>query len=270
MRKVLFGLFTYLEFGALALAWVPVLGFVRLVAPNNLRLRGRWIRRFGRTTSRLTPLWHFSVEGRGPADIRHAPYVVVANHESTADPFLLSSLPWDMRWIAKVEMFKWPVIGWLMRWSGDIPLRRGDGESVREMLAEARRTLDRGLPVMIFPEGTRSPDGQLGRFKDGAFHLAIAAGVPILPLAIHGTRACRPKGSKWFGEAKARVRVLAPIATTGLGPKDVAALRETTRVAIAEALTTMRGERVTLVAPEAETDAALSTLSTPSAAGVGA
>ena len=67
------------------------------------------MRRLGRTTSRLTPLWKFEVEGERPADIDTRPYVVVANHESQADPFLLSFLPFDMRWVAKQELFEPPV-----------------------------------------------------------------------------------------------------------------------------------------------------------------
>jgi 1-acyl-sn-glycerol-3-phosphate acyltransferase len=104
------------------------------------------------------------------------------------------------------------------------------------MMRECRRTLDGGMSVMMFPEGTRSPDGALLPFKPGAFDLAIAAGVPILPVAIDGTRACRPKGSKWFGEAHAVARVLAPIPTTGLVPAEARDLAERTRATIAASL----------------------------------
>jgi 1-acyl-sn-glycerol-3-phosphate acyltransferase len=241
MRRVLLGLYTYLEFSACLLAFVPLLLAVRLLRPDDLRVRGRWMRRFGRTTSRLTPLWRFSVEGTPPADIRRAGYVVVANHESTADPFLLCSLPWDMRWISKQSLFRLPIVGQLLRWGGDIPLRRGDRDSVREMMATARATLASGLPVMMFPEGTRSADGTLGPFKDGAFLLALEAGVPVLPLAISGTRACRPKGSWWFGAARARVRVLEPIPAQAPGATDVAALSALARQRIGDALLDMRG-----------------------------
>jgi 1-acyl-sn-glycerol-3-phosphate acyltransferase len=168
--------------------------------------------------------------------------VVVANHESTADPFLINYLPWDMRWVGKEELFKIPVIGHCFTWSGDIPLRRGEGDSVREMMAECKRALAAGIPVMLFPEGTRSKTGELLPFRDGAFRLAIEAGVPILPLAVAGTRECRPKGSKWFGEARAKVQVLAPISTEGLTVDDVASLRERTRDAIADALVELRAE----------------------------
>ncbi len=252
MRSVVYGLWTYLEFALLALVFVPIMGLYAVVRPGDVRGRGAWMRRFGRTCARCSPIWRFRVEGATPADIKRAAYVVVANHESSADPFLLSWLPFDMRWVAKVSLFKIPVIGWLMRFGADIRLLRGDGPSVRAMLAEARATLDTGLPVMIFPEGTRSPDGALQRFKDGAFHLAIEAGVPILPLAIEGTRACRPKGSLWFGVARARVRVLAPIPTAGLTLADLPKLREETRAAIRDALVSLRQRPVEMVPAEPE------------------
>lgn len=243
-RKLALGVYSYVEFGAVVLAAMPMMATssMRHRGDPTQREPGRWMRRVGWLTSKLTPLWNFSVVGRGPADIYTKPYVVVANHESTADPFLLSYLPWDMRWVAKEELFKVPLIGLCFRWSGDIPLRRGDGESVREMMNECHRALSAGIPVMIFPEGTRSKSGELLQFRDGAFRLAIEAQVPILPLAVAGTRACRPKGSKWFGDATAKVKVLDPIPTKGMTEADVARLRDETRDVIAAALVELRRE----------------------------
>ncbi|WP_373047806.1 lysophospholipid acyltransferase family protein [Vulgatibacter sp.] len=242
MRRVLLGIYTYAEFFLAALLFVPVLGLVALLHRGDpaCRIRGRWMRRFGRFTSALTPLWRFSVRGEAPPGIREGrAFVVVANHESTADPFLLSWLPWDMRWVAKVELFRLPLIGLLMRAGGDIPLRRGSRESAEEMLEACRRTLAAGVPVMLFPEGTRSPDGNLLPFKDGAFRLALEAGVPILPVALAGTRNCRPKGSLWFGDARAVAQVLEPIPTEG---RELAALREEARTRIGEAAARLRSE----------------------------
>ncbi|MBK7539944.1 MAG: 1-acyl-sn-glycerol-3-phosphate acyltransferase [Myxococcales bacterium] len=259
MRTVVYGLWTYLEFAVLAAVFVPIMALYWLLRRKDLRGRGSWMRRFGRTCVRASPIWRFRVEGQAPQDIARVAYVVVANHESSADPFLLSWLPFDMRWVAKVSLFKIPVIGWLLRLGGDIRLLRGNGDSVRAMLAEAQGTLETGLPVMIFPEGTRSPDGALQRFKDGAFQLAIDAGVPVLPLAIEGTRACRPKGSLWFGRAHAVVRVLPPISTAGMTRAEVPRLREATRASIRDALVEMRQRPVEMV-PEPELSVAISEL----------
>jgi 1-acyl-sn-glycerol-3-phosphate acyltransferase len=232
------GLYTYVEFGLVLSTFIPVMAVSSLLHRGDptQRVPGRWMRRLGRTASRLTPLWKFEIEGERPADIDTRPYVVVANHESQADPFLLSFLPWDMRWVAKEELFKPPVTGWAMRFGGDIPIRRGEGESVRSMMAECKRAIAGGISVMLFPEGTRSRDGNLLPFRDGAFKLAIEAGVPILPVALAGTREMRPKHSKWFGKAHACAKVLEPISTAGLGEGDVATLRDRARDAIAAAL----------------------------------
>ena len=254
MRRALLGLYTYLEFFVCVVALLPAFAVVALLSRGEptRRRRGRMMRRFGRFTVNLSPIWRFSVDGAPPADVRERGYVVIANHESTADPFLLSFLPWDMRWVAKEEIFRLPLIGWMMRLGGDIPLRRGERESVAQMLAECRRTLQGGLPVMFFPEGSRSKDGTLGAFKDGAFQLAIEAQVPILPVAIAGTRQCRPKGSLWFGEASARARVLPAVSTSGLGPSDAPALREQARQIILRESARLRVDLGLEPAPAAE------------------
>ncbi len=257
MRRAVLGVFTYVGFAILLLAWLPILGVVTLLDRRDIRRRGRWMRKFGRASARVAPQWRFRVEGRPPADIDRRAYVVVANHQSTADPWLLSSLRWDMRWIAKASLFKAPVIGWLMRLGGDLEVVRGQGASVKAMLAEARATLARGMSLMIFPEGTRSPDGELGRFKDGAFELAIACGAPILPVVVDGTHHCRPKGSWWFGEADAVAKVLPPIATEGLTLADVPALREQVRATIATELVRLRNAPLPPVAALIAPDMAL-------------
>lgn len=243
-KHALAGLFTYAEFAFCVTAFLPIMAVssLRHRSDPTQRAPGRWMRRLGRTTSRITPLWSFDIEGTPPADIGHSGYVVVANHESQADPFLLSWLPFDMRWVAKEELFRSPIIGWAMRCSGDIPVRRGEGDSVRAMMDECMRALASGISIMMFPEGTRSNDGELLRFKDGAFALAIRARVPVLPIAIAGTREMRPKHSRWFAKAHARARILSPIPTTGLGPEDLGRVRDQARDAIHDALPALRAK----------------------------
>ncbi len=142
---------------------------------------------------------------------------------------LISMLPWEMKWLSKHTIFQIPVMGWMMRMALDVPVHRGKRESALNALAECRDRLARRVSVMIFPEGTRSRTDELLPFKDGAFHLAIQARVPILPVAIAGTRNCMAKGSFAFRRAHARAKVLTPIATDGLTFADVATLRERTR-----------------------------------------
>ncbi len=242
MRRAAVLAYTYAEFLACVVGFLPVMALASLRHRGDptQRVPGQWMRRLGRTATRLTPLWTMVIEGDPPADIGSRGYVVVANHESTADPFLLSWLPFDMRWVAKGELFELPLIGWAMRCGGDIPLWRGDRDSVREMMDECQRALDAGISVMMFPEGTRSKTGELLPFKPGAFSLAIRAGVPILPIAIAGTRRMRPKGSWQIAEATACAQVLAPIATEGLADGDAATLGEAAREAIMAALPDLR------------------------------
>jgi 1-acyl-sn-glycerol-3-phosphate acyltransferase len=192
---------------------------------------GRALRQLAVSHVNLTRLWRFETEGRPPEGPRR-PYVVVSNHESYADVFLVSHFPWEMKWLAKQTIFNIPVMGWMMRMALDVPVRRGERESAIAALAECRDRLARRVSVMIFPEGTRSRTEDLLPFKDGAFQLAIQSRVPILPIAIAGTRDCMAKGSFAFRRAHARARVLAPISTDGLTLADVATLRDGTRATI--------------------------------------
>lgn len=206
---------------------------------------GRFLRIVGITAVQINPLWDFKTIGPYITDPRR-PYVVVSNHESYADIFLISHLPWEMKWMSKETMFNIPCFGWMMRMAGDIRLVREDKRSAVNALAAAHDRLAKQVSVMIFPEGTRSRDGELLPFKNGAFKLAIEAGVPILPLVVAGSRSCMAKGTFRFQRARAWVKVLDPIPTTGLGTDDLMALKDRTRTIIAEA-------RVALIAEMAAT-----------------
>jgi 1-acyl-sn-glycerol-3-phosphate acyltransferase len=202
---------------------------------------GRAFRQLAVSHVALTRLWRFETEGT-PPDGPRRPYVVVSNHESYADIFLVSCFPWEMKWLSKDTIFKIPVMGWMMRMALDVPVRRGQRESAIAALAECRDRLARRVSVMIFAEGTRSHGDELLPFKDGAFQLAIETHVPILPIAIAGTRSCMAKGSFAFRPAHAKARVLAPIVTDGLTLDDLPALRDRTRATIDAARRTLKRE----------------------------
>jgi 1-acyl-sn-glycerol-3-phosphate acyltransferase len=228
----------------LVVVMFPVVALVWLVTAPFDRGRyqaGRMFRRLAVMQVAMNPLWHFRYSGALIRDPRR-PYVAVANHESYADIFLISHLPWEMKWLAKDTIFKIPVMGWMMRMAGDIPVVRGDRRSAVLALQGCRDRLKKRTTVMIFPEGTRSKTDDLLPFKDGAFRLAIEAGVPILPLAVAGTRNAMAKHSFRFKKATAEVRVLAPIETTGMTVADVPALRDRTRAIIDEARLALRRE----------------------------
>jgi 1-acyl-sn-glycerol-3-phosphate acyltransferase len=166
--------------------------------------------------------------------------VVVANHESFSDILLLSLLPWEMKWFSKAEIMRIPFLGWCMQLAGDIPVWRGKMDSARGAMAQALDTLRHRVSVMIFPEGTRSPTDAMLPFKDGAFRLAIEAGVPVLPLVVIGTRDALAKHDWRMNPADATVTVLEPIETTGLTLDDVTALKERVRTVIAQARDRLR------------------------------
>src|ERR671914_1422384 len=219
------------------LLWFPLMLLVLLVtAPfdHESYLTGYLFRRIGRVMATLNPLWRFRTSGAFPADPRR-PYVVVSNHESFVDILLISHLPWEMKWLSKAELFRIPIMGWMMWLVGDIPVWRGFGPSAVEAINRCRVVLKNRVSVMIFPEGTRSKTAELLPFKDGAFRLAIEAGVPILPLALSGTRTALPKHDWRFGRAVAEVRVLEPVETAGLTPADVPHLKARVRDIIIQA-----------------------------------
>ena len=225
--------------------WFPVLAVVRLLtAPfdRGRYLPGRIFRKIGPATATLNPLWRFRYSGTMPKDPRR-PFVVVSNHESFADILLISHLPWEMKWLSKAELFRIPIMGWMMWLVGDIPVKRGFGPSAVEAMARCRKALDNRVSVMIFPEGTRSKTSELLPFKDGAFRLAIEAGVPILPLAVSGTATALRKHNWRFGRSDAEVRVLEPVETAGLSLSDIPELKARVRQTIVEARDALAASR---------------------------
>ncbi|MBL8980592.1 MAG: 1-acyl-sn-glycerol-3-phosphate acyltransferase [Gemmatimonadetes bacterium] len=228
----------------LVLLGTPVIAAVWLVTTPFDRGRyvtGRMFRLLGVTSVKLNPLWRFDTSGTFIRDPRR-PYIAVSNHESYADIFLISHLPWEMKWLSKETMFRIPCFGWMMRMAGDIQVRRGERSSIVEAMAASRDRLAKRVSVMIFPEGTRSREGEMLPFKDGAFRLAVETGTPILPMAVAGTRNAMAKGTFRFQRSRARVRVLAPIETQGLTLEDVPALRDRIRALIDEARQELRRE----------------------------
>lgn len=240
MRRTLASLWTWGVLGLLLLLWVPLLALLRLVTwpfdPGRYWM-GRLFRQVAVLCVKANPLWRFRWRGPVPADPRR-PYVVVSNHESFTDILLISHLPWEMKWLSKIEILRIPVLGWCMRLAGDIPILRGRGSSARDAMARAREVLKGRVSVMIFPEGTRSRTAEMGAFKDGAFRLAIEAGVPVLPLVVTGTREALAKHDWRMNPADATVTILEPVETAGLTLADVAGLRERVRALIAAARAT--------------------------------
>ncbi len=158
----------------------------------------------------LNPVWSVRVRGREHIDPQGT-YVMVSNHLSLADIFVVHRLHRHFKWVSKDRNFRIPWIGWNMRLNDYVPLRRGSKQSVQQMFARCREHLRAGSSVMMFPEGTRSTDGRLQPFRPGAFELAKQTGVAVLPIVIQGTfDAIEPRTLR-VAPARMRVTVLRAI-----------------------------------------------------------
>ncbi|BCR06136.1 1-acyl-sn-glycerol-3-phosphate acyltransferase [Desulfuromonas versatilis] len=165
------------------------------------------------------------------------PVIYMPNHQSNFDILaLFASLPGQFRWLAKEELFRIPLFGFAMRRSGYIPIDRSDRKKSMLSMKEAARRISEGASVIVFPEGTRSMDGKLLPFKKGGFMLALQAGVPVVPVAITGSRDINPKHSRWIQGGHIQVRIFPPVAAGQQAAADRDAFMEAVRHPIATAV----------------------------------
>lgn len=227
----------------LVLFWLPMLAVRRLFDRDPAHYKtGKLFRKLGESISKINPNWKLAISGRTEVDDRE-PYVMVCNHLSQADIPLISNLPWEMKWVAKKELFEIPIVGWMMKLAGDISVDRRALNRKEATFAQARYYLDNQCSVMFFPEGTRSRTGKLNAFTKGAFELAIKEQVPILPLVIDGTQNTLPKRSWKFGVAKhIKLKVLDPVPTKGYNEDDIKKLTKEVRTKIFDQLVEWRDE----------------------------
>jgi 1-acyl-sn-glycerol-3-phosphate acyltransferase len=184
----------------------------------------------------LNPAWRVHVEGLERIR-RDVAYVMVANHQSLLDILVLFRLFVHFKWVSKIENFRVPAVGWNMSLNRYIKLRRGNRESVERMMQACERTIGEGNSIMMFPEGTRSPDGRLREFKPGAFTLAQRTGAPLLPIVLQGTANALPKrGFVLRGRHEIRIRVLDEIPYRSFADIPVEVLTQRVRDIIAAEL----------------------------------
>jgi len=184
----------------------------------------------------FNPAWPVRVEGR--EKVRPgATYLMVANHQSLLDILVLFRTFVHFKWLSKIENFRVPLIGWNMTLNRYIKLKRGDPASIERMFESCRRTLRQGSSIMVFPEGTRSPDGRMRDFKTGAFELAKSTQTPILPIVIHGTANALPKrGFVLQGRHQIRLRILDELSPESFALESVEQLTARVRETIAKTL----------------------------------
>lgn len=201
---------------------------------RNLRILHRFTCFWGSLYTWCNPLWSVRITGAELIN-RSTTYVMVCNHQSLADILLLFRLHVHYKWVSKAENFRIPFIGWNMTLNRYIRIERGKMRGNLQMMRDAEKALREGNSIMIFPEGTRSVDGALGQFKDGAFELARKTGTPILPLVVDGTSRALPKqGFILRGKSAMSIRVLPPIPAEETAREDVPVMRERVRQLITE------------------------------------
>jgi 1-acyl-sn-glycerol-3-phosphate acyltransferase len=167
-----------------------------------------------------------------------ATYVFVANHRSFMDiPVLLAYLPLQFRFLAKKGLFLIPFLGTHLRRAGHLPVIKDNPRASLKSMTDAARILrEHGMSVMLFPEGGRSKDGILQDFIEGAAYIAVKSGVPIIPLAMTGTREVLPMGSLQIMSGIVELRIGDPIPTANLTMKDRATLTQTMHDRVADLL----------------------------------
>lgn len=221
MKSILTFILTVYEwtlFVAVCLVFYPIALLIFIfTAPFDRRrvLLHRFSCLWGSLYIWLQPLWKVTWEGRENIKNDQA-YVLVSNHQALLDIIVIYTLFKHFKWVAKNSLLKVPFVGWNMALNDYIIVKRSDAKSQIEMMKKSEKMLRDGNSVMIFAEGTRSPDGSLGEFKRGAFIMADKADVPVIPIALDNMYKAVKKRSLWVNKATdMKAKVFPP-----LYPKD--------------------------------------------------
>lgn len=191
----------------------------------------------------IPPRWRQQVEGLERIDRRQR-YVIVVNHNTVIDIPALYYLPLNFRWVSKREVYKTPFFGQYLFLHGDICINRGRAtEAIEQLLREGKMWIGRGASVAVFPEGTRSKDGQIHRFKAGAFTLAREAGVAILPVVLDGTKTLIRPNALFNWRNRITIRVLPPVSAERVAADDPHELMTEVHDAMSRALAEIRGNK---------------------------
>jgi 1-acyl-sn-glycerol-3-phosphate acyltransferase len=216
-------------------AWVALATLVcalAAIAASFLKKGGNLAHIVGRFWARsivLVSRVRVTVQGLEHID-PSATYVYMANHQSMFDILsLLGYLPVQFRWLAKMELFQIPIFGYSMARVGYISIDRSNRKAAFKSIQEAAQKISQGVSVVVFPEGTRSQDGQIMPFKVGGFYLAIRSGRPIVPVVIYGSHYVMPKGRLRIKRGHIILSINPPVETTHYNNKTKEALMESVR-----------------------------------------
>jgi 1-acyl-sn-glycerol-3-phosphate acyltransferase len=192
----------------------------------------------------INPGWKIRVENRNRIQ-RGAKYILISNHQSIIDIALLLQIRINFKWVSKIELAGVPFVGWVMWLNDHIMVRRGDKNSVIQMAGACRKVLNGGTSIFLFPEGTRTGNGELQPFKEGAFILAKDNGVPILPVVLDGASKALPNKGFWFCINQTfTVRVLNEITSEVVNRMEIPQLAAYARNLMAEELVKIRDPKI--------------------------
>jgi 1-acyl-sn-glycerol-3-phosphate acyltransferase len=227
--------------GTCALFFVPALVIFAFTAPFDPKRRAlHWYTcRWGAHYLAWAPFAGVRVEGREHAEAA-GPCIYVSNHQSMVDILAVFALRMPFLWVSKVENFYVPFLGWNMWLNHYVPLRRGYLPSILRMVRTCQKRIQEGHSLFVFPEGTRSPTGNLIPFYPGAFRLAVRNRVPIVPVVVDGTQIILPKKQLFIRPRPVVVRILAPVSPASVG-NDHKRLLEEVRTRMQHELDVMRG-----------------------------
>ena len=193
----------------------------------------------------LNPLWRVDIKGRENVDRKKA-FVMVCNHQSMLDILAIYRIFLHFKWVSKSSMFKVPIIGWNMRLNRYIQIERSSTKSQRKMLRQSGENIKKGSSLMIFPEGTRSRDGRLRHFKEGAFMVALSEKTDIVPMVLDGSAKALPeKGLMPRTKQNVCLRILPPLPYSDFKDMNARELAEHVHDIVDNELTRIRntGER---------------------------
>jgi 1-acyl-sn-glycerol-3-phosphate acyltransferase len=221
---------------------IPAIAIYTIVL-GAISLVSTLIDRRGYTAHRCAQIWSrlilattgVRIDQRGDLPPVGPSYVFASNHQSFYDiPVIFATLPHQLRIIAKASLGTFPFIGWHLRLAGHLLVdRENPGVSVFKKM---QRMIGQGASLIIFPEGTRSRDGRVGRFKGGVFLLAIESGLPVVPISVSGTRNVMLKGRLMTCPGDVTVTVHPPITTAGMTREDARPLAARVQAMVAGAM----------------------------------
>ena len=241
MLSILFYLFTLIQ-----VSFWFVISIIVLIFTYPFDKSRRWVHECSRCICfmlyEIFPFGRRTIEGVENVD-KNKPYVMVLNHNSACDIFTAYKIPLNFRWVSKREVFWVPFMGPLLSIHGDIPIERGNPKAAMAKVSRLGKLwLSRGATVAIFPEGTRSKDGEIHNFKLGAFNLAKEAGVEILPVVMTGTNSSIKKNKMVNWGNRVAIRVLEPVPAEEVASRGTKELTLMVQERMVKALAELREE----------------------------